>query len=167
MDLTAQLRDPALITLAQQLRELVGDDDVAFVDMLDGESNVVETVRAALRMEAACEANEAACKALAQRYGARAHDFAGRRERLRNAIVQFMGETGEKSMTLPEGTITRKAGAPKVVGDADPNTLPPEFVRIKTDISLDRTAIKRALEQGADVPGFSLSNGCETLQIRK
>ena len=163
----ATLHDPAVIELAKQLRELAGDDDLAFIDTLDGASSAVDAVRSAIRQEAAYASMEEAAKALSQRYAARASDFASRHERIRNAIVQFMGETGEKSMTLPEGTITRKAGAAKVVGDADPNQMPPEFVRIKTDISLDRTAIKRALEQGADVPGFSLSNGCETLQIRK
>lgn len=162
-----ELRDPALITLAQQIRELVGDDDIAFIDTLEGASDAVEAVRSALRMEAAYEANEAACKGLRDRYAARAQDFASRRERIRNALVQFMGEIGEKTMVLPEGTITRKAGGTKVVGEGDPATMPAEFVRTKTSHELDKTAIKRALEQGAEVPGFYLSNGTETLAIRK
>lgn len=161
------LHDPATIELARQLREMCGDDDLAFIDTLDGCSDAVEAVRSTLRAIATWEALEAAAKALAQRYAARAQDFAARQERARNALVQFMGDVGERSMTLPEGTITRKAGAAKVVGEGDPETMAPEFVRTKTTRELDKVAIKRALEQGAEVPGFSLSNGCETLQIRK
>jgi hypothetical protein len=167
MDLTRELHDPAVIDLARNLREMCGDDDLAFIDTLDGCSNAVEAVRSTLRAIASWEAMEAAAKALRDRYAARAQDFAARQERARNALVQFMGDVGEKSMVLPEATITRKAGAAKVVGEGDPETMPAEFVRTKTTRELDKTAIKRALEQGQDVPGFMLSNGCETLQIRK
>lgn len=160
-----ELQDPQVAELARQLRDLCGDDDLAFIDTLDGASSAVEAVREALRMEASFEALEGAAKALRDRYAARAQDFASRRERTRNALVQFMGEIGEKSMILPEGTITRKLGSPKVVGEGDVNTLPAEFVRTKLEV--DKTAVKRALDQGIDVPGFELSNGCETLQIRK
>lgn len=159
------LRDPALLELVRQIRELAGDDDLTFVDTLEGESKAVDIIRGTLRALAAWEEMEGAAKALSDRYRARAQDFAARQERARNALVQFMGETGEKSMTLPEGTITRKAGGVKLVGDADPNELPRAYVRMK--LELDRSQIKRALEQGQDVPGFALSNGAETLQIRK
>lgn len=159
------IRDPQVVELARQIRELVGDDDIAFIDTLDGASDAVEAVRSVLRGIAAWEAMEAAAKALSDRYRARAQDFASRQERARNALVQFLGELGEKSMTLPEATITRKAGTVKLIGEANPEDLPKCYVRIK--LELDRTQIKRALEQGAEVPGFSLSNGAETLQIRK
>lgn len=167
MNAIGPIANPATVELARQIRDLVGDDDVAFIDTLDGECGAVDAVRSVLRFIASAEQMETACKALRDRYGARAQDFASRQERARNALVQFMGEIGEKSMTLPEGTITRKAGTVKVVGEADPNQMPPEFVRIKTEVTLDKTAIKRALEQGVEVPGFELSNGCETVQIRK
>lgn len=160
------LHDPATIELARQLRELAGDDDLAFIDTLDGCSKAVDAVRSTLRQIVTYQELQVAAKALSQRYAAREKDFASREERLRNALVQFMGETGEKSMVLPEGTITRRAGTVTVVGDGDPETMPAEFVRTKTTRELDRTAIKNALTQELDVPGFSLSNGCETLQIR-
>lgn len=165
MNALAPLKDPAVIELARNLRDLCGDDDLAFVDTLDGCSDAVEAVRRTLRAIAAWEAMEDAAKALSDRYRARAQDFAARQERARNALVQFMGEVGEKSMTLPEGTITRKAGTAKVVGEADPATMPEQFIRRK--LELDRAEIKRALERGEDVPGFTLSNGAESLQIRK
>lgn len=166
MNAIHDLRDPHVIELARQVRELVGDDDIAFIDTLDGASDAVDAVRSVLRFIAATEALEGAAKALRDRYAARAQDFASRQERARNALVQFMGEIGEKSMVLPEGTITRKAGSVKVVGEGDPETMAAEFVRTKTTREIDKAAVKRALEQGIDVPGFSLSNGAETLSLR-
>lgn len=152
--------------LAASIRELCGDDDVAFVDTLDGETSAIEAARAVVRMIAAMEAMEGAAKALAARYAARAHDFASRQERARNALLHFMGEIGEKTLVLPEGTVSVKAsGAAKVVGEADPATLPKCFVRMK--LELDKAQIKRALEQGETVEGFALSNAGPSLQIRK
>lgn len=167
MNAIAELRDPQVAELARNLRELCGDDDLAFVDTLDGCSSAVEAVRSTLRAIVTWEGLETAAKGLSDRYDARAKDFASRQERARNALVQFMGDIGERSMVLPEGTITRKAGAAKVVGEGDPETMPAQFVRSKTTRELDKVAIKRALDQGTDVPGFTLSNGCETLQVRK
>jgi hypothetical protein len=166
VNVIAELREQGreIAELAHSIRELCGDDDLAFVDTLDGATDAVGAAREVIRFIAAMEALEGAAKALRDRYAARAQDFASRQERARNALVQFMGDLGEKSMLLPEGTITRKAGTVKVVGEGDVNTLPAEFVRTKLEI--DKAAVKRALEQGAEVPGFSLSNGCETLQIR-
>jgi len=165
MNALADLKDPHVAELARQIRDLCGDDDLTFIDTLDGASNAVEAAREVVRFIAAAEAMEEAARALSDRYKARAQDFASRQERARNALVQFMGEIGEKTMVLPEGTITRKLGSVKLVGEGDPNTMPAEFVRTK--LELDKTQIKRALEQGVDVPGFSLSNGAETLAIRK
>jgi phage host-nuclease inhibitor protein Gam len=162
----ANLKDPHVAMLAQQIRDLCGDDDLAFIDTLDGASNAVEAAREVVRFIAATEAMEIAAKSLSERYKARADDFASRIERARNALVQFMGEIGEKTMVLPEGTITRKASAEKVIGEGNPDTMAEEFVRTKTHRELDKTAIKNALKQGVDVPGFCLSNGAETLQVR-
>lgn len=167
MNALSELRGREVAELAHQIRELCGDDDLAFIDTLDGETDAVQAARAVVRYIAAMEAMEGAAKALRDRYAARAQDFASRQERARNALVQFMGDLGEKTMVLPEGTITRKAGTVKVVGESDPETMPAEFVRTKTTREIDKAAVKRALEQDIDVPGFSLSNGVETLAIRK
>lgn len=168
MSALAELREQGreIATLAASIRELCGDDDLAFVDTLDGETSAVEAARAVVRMIAAMEAMEGAAKALRDRYAARAQDFTSRQERARNALLQFMGDLGEKTLVLPEGTVSVKAsGALKLLGDGDPNTLPKCFVRMK--LELDRAQIKRALEQGEAVEGFSLSNAQPSLQIRK
>lgn len=150
--------------LAEKIRELAGDDDLAFIDTLDGETDAIRAASAAVRMVAAMEALEGASKALAQRYGSRAQDFADRSQRARDALAHFMAEIGEKRLTLPEGTITLAAGQASLQGDPDVSTLPDDYCRVTK--APDRALIKKALQDGYEVPGYSLSNAKPRLQIR-
>lgn len=168
MNAIADLREQGheVSALAARIRDLCGDDDLAFADTLDGETDAIRAASNVVRLIAAMETLEGAAKALSDRYKARAQDFASRAERARNALLHFMGDIGEKTLILPEATVTVKAaGACKLLGDADPASLPPQYVRTK--LELDKAQIKRAIEAGEDVPGFSLSNAAPSLQIRK
>jgi hypothetical protein len=165
MDLhTLRNRAREIAPLAAKIRELCGDDDLAFIDTLEGETDAVKAASQAVRMIAAMEAMETAAKALADRYGARAKDFGDRGQRARDAIAGFMQEIGEKSLTLPEGTVSLANSAPSLQGDAEPDALPDDLVHIKR--TPDRTKIKAALRAGREVSGYSLSNGKPSLRIR-
>jgi hypothetical protein len=61
-------------------------------------------------------------------------------------------------------TVSFGLSKPALVGEADPETLPDDLVRVKREPN--RTAIKAALEDGRDVPGFVMSNGRPTCTIR-
>lgn len=164
-DLRALTQVPPHVTqLAGQIRELAGDDDLAFIDTLDGVTDAVGAAGAAIRMILANEAHSAAAKALSQRYAARARDFEERASKARDAVAHFMGEIAAKTLQLPEATITLSAGSPSVVGDADPNFLPEELVRVTR--TADRAAIKLALLNGDEVPGYGMSNARPRLTIR-
>lgn len=150
--------------LVARLRELCGDDDQAFIDTLEGESEAVEAARRVVRWMTEQQANEGACNGLAATYKARANGFAERVERSRLALFHFLTEMGLKSMPLPEATLSVVAGRVSVVGDADPEKLPDQFVRVKREAN--RSAIKAALEAGQSVEGFSLSNNPPSIMVR-
>lgn len=151
--------------LAAQVRALAGDDDDAFADTLDGETDALTAASAVLRGVYEAEAHATACRALAASYTERARALEQRDERLRVALVNFLGEIGEKSLRLPEGTISRRAGSRLIVGQPNPDALPDSLVKIKREPSI--SAIKEALASGTELPGLSLSNGGETLSIRR
>lgn len=156
---------PQIAELAASIRELCGDDDLAFADTLDGETDVIQAARATVRMIAAAETMEQAAKALAERYGARAKDFADRGTRARAALGHFMSEIAAPKLTLPEATVTLVGGDNRsVTGTPDVDTLPADLVRVKREP--DRTAIKATLQAGREVPGCTLTNGAPRLQIR-
>lgn len=155
----------ALTELARMIREAVGDDDQAFLDSLDGEGDAVEAARAVVRWIAECEAHEASMKALAATYTARAKVHGERIPSAKAALLRFLNTIEERSLALPEATITVKALPAKVLGEPDPDALPDALVKIKRQP--DMAAIKAALENGQTVDGCSLSNGGETLQLRR
>jgi hypothetical protein len=151
--------------LAAQVRALAGDDDEAFACTLDGETDALTAASVVLRQVWEAEAFAASCRALAASYTERARGLELREERLRGALINFLGEIGEKSLRLPEGTISRRAASRLVVGQPNPDTLPDSLVKIKREPSL--SAIKAALEGGTEIAGLSLSNGGESLSIRR
>lgn len=150
--------------LVARLRDLCGDDEQAFIDTLDGETEVIEAARRVVRWLHEQGAQQMACKGLANTYNARATVFEDRVDRARTALFHFLTEMGVKSMPLPEATLSVVAGRVSVAGDGDVALLPPELVRVKREP--DRAAIKLALERGEAVEGFSLSNNPPTLMVR-
>lgn len=161
-DLRQEAREVANLTA--RLRDLCGDDEQAFIDTLDGESDVIEAARRVVRWLHEQGAQSTACKGLASTYGARASVFEERVERARTALFHFLSEMGLKSMPLPEATLSIVAGRVSVTGEGDPETLPERFVRVKREAN--RSAIKAALEAGETVEGFALSNNAPTLMVR-
>lgn len=150
--------------LAASIRELAGDDDLAFVDTLDGCSDAVSAARAAVRMVHAAEHQGDAAAALARLYSDRKAQFEERAQRARDALAHFMGEIGEKTLQLPEGTVSLAAGSVQLVGDPDIADLSEDLIQTKR--SPNRSAIKAALQVGREVPGCALTNGRPSLRIR-
>lgn len=161
-DLQTELREVA--PLIAKLREMCGDDEQAFLDTLEGESDVNEAARRVVRWIIEQGAAEVSCRSLAETYTARARMFAERQVRAKGGLLDLLNELGVKSMPLPEATLSAKALPPSVVGEADPAMLADAFVRIKREA--DKAAIKAALQAGQFVPGYSLSNGGQTLQMK-
>jgi hypothetical protein len=154
---------PQIAELARAIREAADDDDGAFIDTLDGEGDYISAARKALRFIREREALADAIDDVIRQYQARKAAFTAGASRTRDALGHFMSEIGERSLQLPEGTVTLAAGRPSLVGDSDPFLLPDDLVRVVR--SPDRGAIKDALNAGRDVPGYSLSNGKPSLRI--
>lgn len=158
---------PQIVALAAEIRSLAGDDDLAFVDSLEGESNIVGVARGAVQAMYAWEAQGDAAKALSQRYDARAKDFGTRAERVRVALFNFMDEVNCKTLPLPEATLTIAEPSSRGLvehADADVNRLPPAMRRTKMEP--DKASIKAALMRGETVPGYSLANPERVLKFR-
>lgn len=156
--------DRPIAELARQLRELCGDDEQAFVDTLDGETDTIEAARRVVRWLAETNANEGAAKGLCDTYTARARLFSNRADRIRGMLLNFMQELGLKTLPLPEATLSISTGQPEIVGEIDVATLPSHLARTKREA--DRTAIRTALLAGETVPGLSLSNAMPRLSVR-
>lgn len=161
----------------------VGADEAVLAELLGPETADVETMLDRV-LRAATHAEDMA--ALAE---ARIVDLETRRDRYRKraeatrtAAYQIMETIGRKRHEMPEMTATVRPGTLSVF-IIDEASVPGSFVRIRTERSYDKKAIKEALllrraaedeaqgevtdELPPDVPGATLSNGPATLQIRR
>lgn len=152
--------------LARRIRDLCGDDDQAFLDTLEGETDTLEAFRRVVRWTAEQEAQAAAMKDLANIYSLRAKVLTERSAQGRTAMMHGMMDLGEKTLRLPEATLSVAAGQPKLVGEIlNPDALPDDLVRVKREPNM--AAIKAAVLAGAEIEGVSLSNAEPHLTVRR
>ena len=161
-----QHRAREVADLWRAVRAIAGDDDQTVVDTVDGETDAVEALRRTVRLALEADAHAEACKALCEQYADRRKVLEDRAERYRGAVASFLQEVGEKSVRLPEGTVSWRAANPKVIGTPPATADLPDrcvkFTRVRHDPS-----VREALEDGVIIPGLSLSNGGVALTIRR
>jgi len=76
-----------------------------------------------------------------------------------------MEASGIKKIECPLFSISLAKGQ-EVVIITDENLLPDEYVRVKTEISPNKIALKNALKDGKEVPGAELVTGKTSLRIK-
>lgn len=99
----------------------------------------------------------------------RAGRFDRRAEALRELALRILLSADLTKVELPTATLSTRRTPPKLLCDTwDEDSLLDKLVDdfIKVTRSIDKAAIKKALEAGQHVPGFTLSNGGQTLNIR-
>lgn len=139
-------------------------EDADLVDTLDGQFDVRE---ACARMLRAAEDDAMMVDGIAARQeqlAARKARLNARIERLRAAVLTAMQETGIRKIEEPEFTASI-ARRPAAVVITDEDSVPDDYAT--TVRKIDKKALRDALKAGAAVPGAALSNGSETLTLRR
>ena len=140
------------------------DDEQAWIDTIEGESSLMEVaakvVERVTEVESMCEAIGARQAALRERKTR----FDNQVEALRGALVILMGEAGVKKLELAEATVSLRDVKPKPV-ITDEGIIPENLWKIKK--SPDLTAIKKAWDEGQEVPGTAMDNGRSSVTIRR
>lgn len=158
--------NPAIYAaLAADIRDAFPDDDQLLADTLEGETDFHEAVAAVLedldRAEVFAEAN----KQMADRYAARKKLMDARQAKLRDTLMTLMGAADLRKLQLAAATVSVVATRPKAVFDGDPTQLPDDLRKVT--IKPDLAALKAALSEGVAIPGATLTNGGETVSIRR
>lgn len=161
---TLHLVGPPLAALSAHIRALAGDDDEAWMDTLDGETSAVDAARAVVQQINEAAANVGKLQSLIAAYSERKRAMEAREDRLRAALLRFLLDLGEKTLPLPEATVSWAMSQPSVVGEPDVDALPEALVRVTREPN--RILIRAALAAGADIPGVSLSNAEPRLVLR-
>lgn len=148
--------------LLDNIRAVIGDDEQAAADAIEGETNLVEAISGAVERISELNTMVEAVKAREENLKERRKRFERQIELLRTAVATAMEQAELKRLELPHATITVKNLGQQVtvINEAD---IPSEFWK-RADPKLDKRALLAALKQGP-VPGATLSNGGTTIQI--
>lgn len=149
--------------IAAHLHDELADDERAWLDLLEGETDLYEWVR---RLLGKIEDDEGVEASLATQISDRSlrKSRAGERIKAARQAISALLETAKLSkLELPEATVSVRDVPPKPIV-VDEAAIPDEFCRTvrKPDMAL----IKAGMESG-EVPGVSRDNGGVTLTIRR
>lgn len=161
---TLRLAGPQIAALSAHIRAVAGDDDEAWLDTLDGESDAIGAARAVVRQIIEVGAQADALKEVTATYSERKRAMEAREDRLRGALLRFMQDIGEKTLPLPEATVSIGHGQPALIGEPDVDQISDAYVKITR--SADRALIRKALLDGEHIDGCSLSNAMPRLALR-
>jgi hypothetical protein len=151
--------------LAAWVRDEFPDDDQLLADTLEGETDFAEAIGAVLAEIDEAETFAAALKEMAKRYTERRAAQEAKAEKLRGLLSSLMTAADLRKFKHARGTVSIRPTPQRVTYDGDPAALPDDLrtVTIKPDLR----ALKDALANGVVIPGAALTNGGETVSIRR
>lgn len=151
--------------LLANLADIVGDDEEAKADLVEGETGLYEAMAAAVKLVGE---DEAAMEALAQyisKMETRRNRYKRRIELTRTAIASAMAVVEKTTMETAFGTVTRKQTIRTAILTCE-SDIPTKYWKAQPP-KLDKAALSAALRSGESCPGATLSNGGETVTIRR
>jgi hypothetical protein len=150
--------------IAAMLSDELSDDERAYLDALEGETDLYEWCR---RLLERIEEDEGVQAALAEQIGDRTLRKSRAAERVkaaRQALTALLECARLDKLVLPEATLSVRDVPPKAIV-TDEAAVPDELCKVTR--RPDMAAIKAGVETGAAVPGVSFDNGGTTLTIRR
>ncbi len=161
--LTNEMR--AAQALKDALSKLPGMDEETIRDMIEGETGLREQIEYAFHFLTETEVLAGGLALKIEQFQDRATRYKDRLAFLRAAIEQAMVIAEVKTLELPDATITLASRGRSVVV-TDEAKVPARFWKPK-DPELDKTALKKALENKETIEGAELSNGSVSITVRR
>lgn len=150
--------------VAAMLRDELSDDERAYLDTLEGETDLYEWAR---RLLDNIEADEGHQRALSDQIADRQARKARAEARVkanRGALMALLDCAKLDKLTLSEATLSVRRVPPKAIV-TDEAAVPDDFCKFTR--KPDMAAIKAGVESGATVPGVSFDDGGTSLTIRR
>lgn len=142
--------------------ELKAEAEAEIARYLEAEVKKVDGISNYLSL---CASQQLAAKAEIDRLRERMNAWESRESRVREYVQRVMEQFGERKLEGRTATFMLRA-VPASVVITDEAEIPEEFKRSTVTISVDKKAIKKAIDEGRDIPGADLSMGKQTL-VRK
>jgi hypothetical protein len=165
MDLSAQT--VLWNDLRRQLAEINGlaEDDPALFDTLDGEMDLADYLRRLVRKRRQLCADSDALRGMIKEMEERKLRLDNTAKNIGNAVVHAMSAAGMNRLPAPDFSVSIGYGKAPIVGAVEASELPDHLVRVER--SINRTALREALDAGENIPGVYLGNPQPHLIVRK
>lgn len=151
--------------LRAQLDDICASDPDFLRDAIEGETNVRELIAKIAAEEGEDKAIISALETFAEGLAARKDRIKARVETRRALLATALEVAGLKSLETPTGTVAITKVAPKAI-TTEESEIPSRFWKAQPP-KLDRKALADALKAGETIPGATLSNGSQTVTIRR
>lgn len=154
----------AAASLRESLAQLAQGDEDLMLDMIEGETSLIECIDALLARNAADRALIEGTERVISDLQSRA-DRVDRRIKFDRTLIEQAMMTAEiTKIERPVATLSLTNRAPSLRVDSE-SEIPAEFWSAGAP-KLDRKALTAALKEGRPVPGAALSNAAPSLTVR-
>ena len=150
--------------IADQARAVDPEDGALLADMIEGCTDAFDVADILIERDAVIDTYTAALGRRIAEIHERMARLGRERDANRKSLAYLLEAMGWRKLERPEGTISLRRVPPSLL-DGPVENLPPHLTRTK--VEPDKTAIKKAIEAGEEVPGWQLNNGSETLSVRR
>jgi len=150
--------------LLANLQDILGDDEQAQADAVEGETSLHEVMASATKRIMELDVMLFGIEAAREALFARAGRLKLQQGNIRTALCVAMEAANVKKLELPVATVSLRAVPPKAE-ITDESAVPSKFWKPQ-DPKLDRKAVLDALKAKEPVPGAILSNGGMTISIK-
>lgn len=150
--------------IADFVRAVDPDDDQLLADMIEAETDLDAVLDMLIEREATVTDHLTALAEREKTIRERRARFNASKDAGRQAMQRLLNATGLRKIERPEATISVTRTAPRVI-EGPVASLPDDLTWIER--KPDKKAVKDALEAGADLPGWAMSNGGETVTVRR
>lgn len=157
--------EQAMSALQSAQHRLAGDGaiDEDEMDMLRAETDVYALLAKAVRAALHAASMKKAAIDRIEAIQIRKERYSKREEAMRGSIFAAMEALGDRTLELPDATVTKMAGSlATIVTDED--AIPEEYRR--TTVAIDKAKINADAKLGVVIPGVEFTNGIGKLTIR-
>ena len=155
--------------LREQIADLADGDEEFVRDSLEGETDLDGLVRNLVASIGEDEALAEGLKGYQSALADRMRRLEGRADTKRALLLSALEIAGRPSIETDIGTVSLRPVPPKAI-QTEPADIPAEFWAPqppKVDSRALLAALKTAAAEGRSIPGATLSNGSQTISIRK
>lgn len=158
-----QIQSEAARVLVANIRDVIGEDDQAAADMIEGETHLHTALSRAFDRHSELSLMVHILKVKEDDLKKRRERFERQAEFIRTAMASAMEQASLQRLELPDVTLSLRPMPQKAVV-IDEAAIPTQFWK-RQDPKIDLRALTKALKEGP-VLGATLSNGGRTIQFR-